>query len=95
MVSAPFKTHISKADNQDDRKASECLTSKNRKAFPSPASGAKAMKLATSSSEGNMAGRVQYPIESSKERRNSRLVWSLKVCYVDLRLRIVRQLRRA
>ena len=53
------------------------------------------MKLATSSSEGNMAGRVQYPIESSKEGRNSRLVWSLKVCYVDLRLRIVRQLRRA
>ena len=76
--------------------ASECLTSKNMKAFPSPASGAKAMKLAISSFEGNMAGRVRYPIESSQEVRTSRLVWSLNVCYVDSRQRFVRrQLRRA
>jgi len=62
MVSAPFKTHISKADTQDDQRH-QSLTSKNKKAFPSPASGAKAMKLAISSSVGNMAGRVRYPRE--------------------------------
>jgi hypothetical protein len=56
MVSAPFKIHISKADTQDDQRHQSVFTSKNAKAFPSPAPGAKAMKLAISSSEGNMAG---------------------------------------
>jgi hypothetical protein len=43
------------------------LTSRNRKAFPSPASGANARKLVTSSSEGVMACKVCCPVESSKE----------------------------
>ena len=41
------------------------LTSKNMKAFPSPASGATARKFAMSSFEGNMVIRLQCAIERS------------------------------
>jgi len=42
------------------------LTSRNRKAFPSPASGAKARKLVTSSAVGVMVIRMCIPTNISK-----------------------------
>ena len=59
MVLAPFKVDISTDFDSRHLVATSGLTSKNTKALPSSASGAKARKLAILSSEGNMVRRMR------------------------------------
>ncbi len=62
--------------------ASKSLASKNINALPSPASGAKVMKLAISSFEGNIAGRLRIAIENFKSLGVAEWFGTLHVMFV-------------